>query len=115
LIKQKFLLRVKKNKPLIGNWGYVGGYLGPAAYSFSWQWFHNNKTEPNIGKNDDWLFKCPFRKGKYTLNGFNFNVKDHSLLIDSDKKKGSKYTYQTFKIDGFYRQMLRCLWFTNKP
>lgn len=91
--------RVMQNKPLIGNWGYVGGFLGPAAYTFSWQWFHNNKVETIIGSNDDWLFKYPFKKGKYTLNGINFNVKDYSLLENTCNKKGLRLA--TIKYDGY--------------
>ncbi len=91
--------RVKKNSPLKGTWGYVGGYFGPAAYTFSWQWFHNDKVKPNIGNNDDWLFKYPFRKGKYTLDGFNFNVKNYSLLHECDKNKEIRIC--TIKYKGY--------------
>lgn len=93
--------RIKQNRPLKGNWGYVGGYLGPAAYTFSWQWFHQNKVEPNIGNNDDWLFKYPFRKGKYTLDGFNFNVKNHSLVGSHIVKNEKGIKICTIKYKGY--------------
>lgn len=91
--------RVKSNKPLIGRWQYISGFLGPAAYTFSWQWFHNNRIESNIKNNDNWLFKYPLKKGKYSLEGINFNVKDYSLLYGSDNSGGIKIA--TIKYKGY--------------
>lgn len=91
--------RVMTNKPLIGNWGYVAGFLGPPGYTLSWQWFHNNKVEPNINTGDKWLFGYQLKKGKYNCDGFNFSVKDYSLLANSDKSAGIKIT--TIKYNGY--------------
>lgn len=92
--------RVITNKPLIGNWGYAGGFLGPAAYTFSWQWFHNNKVEPNINIDDKWLFQYQFKKGKYNHGGFTFNVKDYSLFTEHGINK-LEIKLATMKYNGY--------------